>query len=154
MKKQYHLTIHGRRELEEELAQLIESRAEIASKISEARDYGDLSENAEYSAAREEQSRVETRVIEIEHILQNADIIRESKSKKGIVKLGVAVTLQNGKKTVDYKIVGPVEADPMDGKISNESPLGAQLIGKKIGERAVIDTPKGKKTYEIVGIDG
>lgn len=150
MKKQYHLTEHGKRELEAELADLIESRGEIADKIAEARDYGDLSENAEYSAAREEQGRVETRINEIENILQNADIIVES-TRKGVVALGSTVTLQNGKKAI-YKIVGPVEADPLEGKISNESPLGEALMGKKVDDHVEIETPKGKVDYKILEI--
>jgi transcription elongation factor GreA len=152
MKKQYHLTKHGKRELEEELADLVESRIEIADRISEARDFGDLTENAEYSAAREEQSRVETRIAEIEDILQYADVIREGKPKKGVVGLGCTVTLKNGKKAI-YKIVGPVEADPMDGKISNESPLGRVLVNKTIGDKVEIDTPKGKVKYEILAVE-
>lgn len=145
------MTEHGRRELDEELAQLIKSRAEIAGKISEARDYGDLAENAEYSAAREEQGRVETRIAEIEKILQNSDIIKENKRKKGVVGLGSTVTLENGKKAI-YKIVGPVEADPLEGKISDESPLGRELIGKRVGDTATIKTPKGKTEYNILGV--
>lgn len=152
MKKTYHLTEHGKRELEEELADLIESRSEVAEKIAEAREYGDLSENAEYSAAREEQGRVETRIAEIENILANADIIVSGIAKNGEIGLGSTVTLKNGKKTV-YKIVGPVEADPMDGKISNESPLGEALMGKKVGDHVQIETPKGKVDYEILVIE-
>lgn len=152
MRKQYHLTQHGKRELEEELASLIESRGEIADKIAEAREYGDLSENAEYAAAREEQGMVETRIAEIEKILANADIIKESSSKTGKVALGSTVTLKNGKKSI-YKIVGPVEADPLGGKISNESPLGEALMGKKVGDHVLIETPKGKTNYEILAIE-
>jgi transcription elongation factor GreA len=153
MKKQYHLTKHGKRELEEELADLLARRTEISSKISEARDFGDLSENAEYSSAREEQNLVETRILEIEEILQNADIIKDGKSKKGIIDLGVVVTLRAGKKQTVYKIVGPVEADPLDGKISNESPLGQQLMGKKVSDEVVITTPRGETKYQVVAVE-
>lgn len=150
MKKTYHLTIEGKKELEEELELLKGQRAEVAEKIANARDYGDLSENAEYDAAREEQAQVESRVAEIEDILQNADIIKPTKSN-GTVQVGSTVDLHNGKK-VTYTIVGPVEADPLEGKISNESPIGSALIGKKVGDKVVIETPKGSTTYKIDAI--
>ncbi len=147
MKKVYQITAEGKAELEKELAELIERRGDIAEKIAAARDYGDLSENAEYDAAREEQGIVETRVIEIEVILQNFELIKPSKAN-GIIRVGSTVELHNGKK-VTYQIVGPVEADPLEGKISNESPIGAALMGKKAGEDVEIETPKGKTTYRI-----
>ncbi len=149
-KKVYQITIEGKTELEQELLELNERRGEIAEKIAAARDYGDLSENAEYDAAREEQGIVETRVLEIENILQNHEIIKPVKSN-GTVRVGSTVELENGKK-VTYQIVGPVEADPLDGKISNESPIGSALMGKKKGEEVVITTPKGETTYTITDI--
>jgi transcription elongation factor GreA len=151
MKKQFQLTTHGKRELEEELEQLIGSRVDIADRIAEARSFGDLSENAEYSAAREEQSRTETRIAEVKEILAGAKIIKANKADD-VVGLGETVVLKSGRTTTESTIVGAVEADPLDGKISNESPLGAQLIGKKIGDTATIETPKGKKTFEILKI--
>lgn len=150
MKKTYHLTTEGKAELEQELELLKAQRSEVAEKIANARDYGDLSENAEYDAAREEQAQVESRVSEIEEILQNADIIKPGKNN-GTVQVGSTVDLHNGKK-VTYTIVGPVEADPLDGKISYESPIGSALLGKKVGEKAVIETPKGSTTYKIDAI--
>lgn len=150
MKKTYQLTSSGRKELEAELEQLKGRRGEIADKIAEARDYGDLSENAEYDSAREEQGIVETRVAEIEDILLNAEDIKAS--HKGTIGLGSVVTLKNGKKEVVYTVVGPVEANPLDGKISNESPIGVALMGKKVGSEASITTPKGETTYEIVAV--
>lgn len=150
MKKVYQITAEGKAELEKELAELKERRAEIAEKIAAARDYGDLSENAEYDAAREEQGIVETRVIEIEDILQNFELIKPSKAN-GIVRVGSTVDLHNGKK-VTYTVVGPVEADPLEGKISNESPIGAALMGKKTGEKVTITTPKGEIAYTIEAI--
>lgn len=150
MKKQYQLTSEGRKELEDELEQLKGRRGDIAAKIAEARDYGDLSENAEYDAAREEQGIVETRVAEIEDILQNAEIIKSTK-KAGIVSLGSTVEIKNGKNYV-YTIVGPVEADPLNGKISDESPIGEALMGKKEGDKATVTTQKGDTTYTIVSI--
>lgn len=150
MKKLYQITDEGRAELENELAELKSRRGDIADKIAEARDYGDLSENAEYDAAREEQGLVESRIAEIEDILLNAEIIKSGKSSK--VSLGSKVELKTGKKTVVYAIVGPVEADPLEGKVSNESPIGEALMGKKVGDTATITTPKGEITYEIVKI--
>lgn len=150
MKKMYQITESGKRELEAEQEELKSRRGAIADKIAEARDYGDLSENAEYDAAREEQGMVESRIAEIEEILQNAEIIAGgSKTKIG---LGSNVELKTGKKSVTYTIVGPVEADPLEGKISNESPIGLALDGKKVGDTATITTPKGDIEYEIVAI--
>lgn len=150
MKKMYQITEDGRKELESELEELKSRRGAIADKIAEARDYGDLSENAEYDAAREEQGLVESRIAEIEDILLNAEIIKGKKGSQ--VGLGSKVELKTGKKTVIYSVVGPVEADPLEGKISNESPIGVALMGKKVGDTVEITTPKGKISYEIVAI--
>lgn len=149
-KKIYQITAEGKAELEKELAELVERRSEIAEKIAAARDYGDLSENAEYDAAREEQGIVESRVIEIEDILQNFELIKPAKPN-GTVRVGSTVDLHNGK-DVTYTIVGPVEADPLEGKISNESPIGAALMGKKAGDKVIIETPKGTTTYTIEAV--
>lgn len=150
MKKQFQITAEGKKELEAELTQLKARRGDIADKIAEARDYGDLSENAEYDAAREEQGLVESRIAEIEDILMNAELIKGgSKTKVG---LGSTVELKTGAKSVSYTVVGPVEANPLEGKISNESPIGEALFGKKVGDSATITTPKGEVTYEIVTI--
>lgn len=151
MKKRYQLTVAGKKELELELEQLKGRRGEVATKISEARDFGDLSENAEYDVAREEQGLVETRISEIEDILINMEIIKSCDGSTKIC-LGSTVTIQTGKKTVEYKIVGPVEADPMAGKISNESPIGKALFDKKIGDEVVINTPKGAMKYIIKSV--
>lgn len=150
MKKAYQITEDGRTQLEAELVDLKGRRGEIADKIAEARDYGDLSENAEYDSAREEQGLVETRIAEIEDILMNAEIIKARKSDK--VHVGSTVEIKNGK-TFTYKIVGPVEADPINGKISNESPLGVALMGKAVGDKATITTPKGDTTYTLVSVN-
>ncbi len=150
MKKQYQITIEGQKELSLELTTLIGRRSEVAAKIAEAREFGDLSENAEYDVAREEQGLVETRIAEIEDILQNSEIIKGGSKSK--VTLGSQVELKLGKKQFVYSIVGPVEADPLAGKISNESPIGIALFGKKVGDTATIVTPKGEVTYEIVNI--
>ena len=150
MKKAYQLTHDGKTELEQELNELKSKRSDIAEKIANARDYGDLSENAEYDSAREEQGLLESRIAEIEEILQNAVMIEANKNTD-VVALGSTVELKNGSK-VTYKVVGAVEADPLEGKISDESPIGAALMGKKVGDKATISTPKGETTYEIISI--
>lgn len=147
MKKTYQLTAEGRKDLEAELETLKSRRGEIADKIAEARDYGDLSENAEYDSAREEQGIVETRIAEIEDILMNAEAIKSPRG--GAIRLGSKVTLKNGAKEVVYTVVGPVEANPLEGKISNESPIGEALMGKKVGDEVTITTPKGAIKYTV-----
>jgi len=149
MAKTFHITLHGRRELEEELAQLTAFRKEISSRIADAKAYGDLSENAEYSAARDEQNVNESRIAEIENILQNAKIIKSNRRSQ--VCLGSVVVLENGART-EYRIVGAVEADPGDGKISNESPLGIELMGKKAGDKVTVETARGDVVYTIKSI--
>lgn len=150
MKKQYQITAEGKKELEAELAQLKSRRGEVADKIAEARDFGDLSENAEYDSAREEQGLLETRIAEIEDIVNNADIIKAS--SKSTIGLGSRVELKTGAKKVVYTIVGPVEADPLEGKVSNESPIGMALYGKKVDDKVTIATPKGDISYTIVAV--
>ena len=151
MKKLYQITLEGKKELEAELELSKGRRSKVAAKISEARDFGDLSENAEYDVAREEQGLVETRIAEIEDILHNAEIIKNVSSSKVI--LGSKVELRTGKTGVVYTIVGPVEADPIEGRISDKSPIGLALFGKKVGDKTVITTPKGAITYEIASIN-
>jgi len=150
MRKSYMITKQGKKDLEEELKSLKNRRKGIAKKIAEARDFGDLSENAEYDVARQEQGIIETRIAEIEDILINSGIIKGGSKTK--IALGNKVELKCGKKTVTYTIVGSVEADPLEGKISNESPIGLAIFGKKVGDKATIETAKGKIAYEIVGI--
>lgn len=150
MKKQYQITLEGKQELAAELEELKSKRGEIAEKIAAARELGDLSENADYDAARDEQGQAETRIAEIEDILLNAEIIHASRGSK--VAVGSTVHLKSGGKKVSYKIVGPVEADPLEAKISNESPLGSALIGQKAGDSVEIETPKGKNKYKIESI--
>ena len=150
MKKQYQITSEGKKELENELVALKSRRGDVAEKIAEARDFGDLSENAEYDAAREEQGLLETRIADIEDIINNAEIIKGG--RKTSIDLGSKVSLKTGGKTVTYTIVGPVEANPLEGKISNESPIGEALFGKKVGDKATITTPKGSVIYSIAEI--
>jgi transcription elongation factor GreA len=150
MKKHYQITLEGKKELEAELIELKSRRGDVADKIAEARDFGDLSENAEYDAAREEQGLLETRIAEIEDIVNNAEIIKAT--KRSTVGLGSTVDLQLGKNLVTYTVVGPVEADPLEGRISNESPIGRALFGKKVDDSVTISTPKGDVTYTITQI--
>ena len=150
MKKTYQLTAGGKQELEAELEQLKGRRGEIADKIADARDYGDLSENAEYDAAREEQGLLETRIAEIEDVLLNAELITPVKSDS--VALGSVVTLKTEGKKVEYTLVGPVEANPMEGRISTESPIGQALMGKKVGDKVELTTPKATLTYAVASI--
>jgi transcription elongation factor GreA len=150
MKKIYQITKSGKEELEKELAELKSHRSSIADKIAEARDFGDLSENAEYDAAREEQGLLETRIAEIEDVLLNAEMIKSGSKTK--VTLGSKVELKNGNKLVTYTIVGPVEADPLAGKVSNESPIGKAVFGQKVDETVIVSTAKGEIKYKIVKI--
>lgn len=148
MIKQYQLTSEGKQELQKELDELKSQRGSIAEKIANARDYGDLSENAEYDAARDEQNQVESRIAEIEDILLNASIIKPGSTTS--VAVGSTVELKTNGKIVKYTVVGPVEANPLEGKISNESPIGQALLGKKVGDKITITTPKGDVEYEVV----
>ncbi|MEK7621052.1 MAG: transcription elongation factor GreA [Patescibacteria group bacterium] len=147
MRKQYQITSEGKGELEKELKELKGSRAAIAEKIAAARELGDLSENADYDAARDEQGQAETRIAEIEDILLNAEIIAPKKGSSVVV--GSKIDLKINGKKVSYQLVGSVEADPTKGKISDQSPIGKALLGKKAGESVEITTPKGKNKYTI-----
>ncbi|MDR0957384.1 MAG: transcription elongation factor GreA [Candidatus Nomurabacteria bacterium] len=151
-KKLFHLTKQGKRNLEAELDELVNTRPAIAQRIATAREFGDLSENAEYSAARSEQSQTEARIAEIQNILENSDLIEEKIDGK--IGLGDAVKLRANDKDYEFTVVGAVEADPSSGKISNKSPLGEQLIGKTVGEHAIVTTPKGELNYEIIEVRG
>ncbi len=132
IKKTISLTNEGKKELEQELDELIKNRPVIAEKIATARAFGDLSENEEYSSARNEQKMAESRILEIQDILKNAKIIRGGKKDKA--DLGATISLEMNGRKVEYTLVGPTEANPLEGKISNESPIGKALLGKKAGE--------------------
>ena len=132
MKKTVNLTPAGKAELEEELSGLIAMRPAIAERIAEARAFGDLSENQEYTDARAEQKDVENRIIELEDIIKNAKIIKAP--KKDTIAIGSTVVIDMGGKEFTYTMVGPVETNPLEGKISHESPLGKELMGRKAGE--------------------
>lgn len=150
MKKQFHLTKEGIEELESELKGLIAKRGPIAERIKTAREFGDLAENAEYISAREEQEKTEGRIAEIENVLQNVEVIKKPRGDSK-VQLGSKVTLKNGS-TKEFQVVGTVEADPMNGKISDESPIGQALMGKQVGDQVEIKTPAESATYKITSI--
>ena len=130
IKKNISLTAEGKRELEQELSELIAGRPAIAERIATARAFGDLSENEEYSSARNEQKLAEGRILEIQEILKNAKVIRGGKRES--VVLGATVVLDMGGREVEYTLVGPTEANPLEGKISNESPIGKAIFGHRI----------------------
>ncbi|MBX4199472.1 transcription elongation factor GreA [Candidatus Saccharibacteria bacterium] len=151
MKKLFNLTQEGADELKSELDTLIKQRVVIADRIKQARELGDLSENAEYQTAREEQDRLEARIGELEHVLTNMQIIKKPKTN-GHVRLGSSVILKASSKTKEFQIVGTMEADPIHGKVSDESPIGQALLGKKVGDKAQIKTPAETVSYTIVEI--
>ena len=141
MKRTVNLTRQGKEDLEKELEELISRRPQIAERLQTARAFGDLSENQEYSDARAEQKTVENRIAEIEEILKNAKIIRNMSHDK--VTMGATVTVTLSGKKFTYSIVGPVEANPLEGKISDQSPIGKALMGKKVGDS--YELPNGNK---------
>jgi transcription elongation factor GreA len=151
VKKMYRLTKAGVDELRSEADSLIEKRSGIADAIKTAREQGDLAENAEYQAARAEQERNESRISEIEAILQNVEIIKKPKGDNK-VQLGSNVKLKNSSKTIEFQVVGTVEADPLSGKISDESPIGQALLGKHVGDEVELVTPTDSITYKVVEI--
>lgn len=151
MNKQFYLTTQGVTELKNELAGLIAQRGPIAERIKSAREFGDLAENAEYTSARQEQERVESRIAEIEHILQNVEIITKPQGDSK-VQLGSVVRLKGNGNNKQFQVVGTVEADPLNGKISDESPIGKALLGKQEGDEIEIKTPAETVIYKIAEI--
>lgn len=150
------LTYTGLKALENELEDLkVVRRKEVAQKIKEAREQGDLSENAEYDAAKDEQRDIEARIEEIEKILKNADVVDEEEVDLNKISVGCTVLLydEEFEEEVEYKIVGSTEANSLAGKISNESPLGAALLGKSIGDEVVVETQVGVMEYKVLKID-
>jgi len=124
-------------------------RIEVADRLKAAKEFGDLSENSEYTEAREEQQRVEQRIFELEDMLKKAEIIEKKGGSGGIVRVGSVVEVSKGAKKLKYEIVGSSEADPLSGKISNESPLGESFLGCKEGDIVVVTTPAGEHKYKI-----
>lgn len=152
---QVYLTKEGLKALKKELVELMEKkRPELVKRVAQARGMGDLSENAEYTSAREELSITDGRIEELKAILNRAKIIKKRKSKgRKKVGLGCKVTVKANKQTYVYTVVGEWEADPLAKKISHNSPLGKALLGKKVGEEVEIEAPAGKIVYEIKKID-
>ena len=149
------LTYEGLKEYESELQELkTVKRKQIAEKIKDARSQGDLSENAEYDAAKEEQAEVEARISQIEKTLRNAEVIDEEGIGTGVINIGSRVKLfdYEYKEDVEYTIVGSTEADPTKGRISNESPLGTALLGRASGDTVEFSAPDGTVVYKILEI--
>jgi len=140
-------------ELKQELEKLKgQSRQEIAERLKRAKEFGDLSENSEYSEAREEQSRVESRIYELEDILRNAQIIQKTGGSKAEIGSTVTAKREDGH-VFTYQIVGSNEANPQEGKISNESPLGKVFLGREVGEKVAAQTPAGVVAYQITKVE-
>jgi len=153
--KKYIMTYEGIKKLEEELEYLkTVKRKEITEKIKVALGYGDLSENSEYDEAKNEQAFVEGRIIQLENMLRNASVVDESELEKDIVSIGSVVRVKDYEfdEEVEYHIVGSAEADPMENKISNESPVGNALIGKKAGDIIEVIIPDGVSKYKVLEI--
>ena len=149
------MTFAGLRALEDELFDLkVYKRKEVAQKIKEARDQGDLSENAEYDAAKDEQRDIEARIEELEKLLKNVEVVGQDEVDADTVGIGSRVKLYDVEmdEEVEYTIVGSTEADALNGKISNESPVGAALIGSKVGETIVVETISGDLEFKILEI--
>lgn len=156
IEKSYYMTQEGKEKLEEELHFLkTDRRKEVVERIKVARDFGDLSENSEYDSAKEEQAFVESRIAQVEKMIRNAVIIENDNDNPDIVGLGKSVTFQelpDGEEET-YMIVGSAEADPFEGKISNDSPMAKSLIGQEIGTEVSVATPGGDIQVRIVKVE-
>ena len=154
--KEVYLTEEGLEKVKEELEYLrTEKRQQVAQRLKEAIAQGDLSENSEYDAAKEEQAFVESRIITLENMIRNAKIIDAASQDKNVVNVGNKVTIEeqpDGDRET-YTIVGSAESDPASFKISNESPIGKELIGKKVGEIVNVSTPSGTIQFKIIEIE-
>ena len=150
------LTYAGLKKLEDELENLkVVRRKEVSNKIKEAREQGDLSENAEYDAAKDEQRDIEARIDEIEKLLKNVEVVVEDEVDVDKINIGCKVVLYDieFEEEVEYRIVGSTEANSLAGKISNESPLGAALLGKAVGDIVTVETQVGEVEYKVLGIE-
>ncbi|MCT2537643.1 transcription elongation factor GreA [Aquibacillus koreensis] len=156
VEKSYYMTQEGKEKLENELEYLkTERRQEVVERIKIARGFGDLSENSEYDAAKDEQAFVESRIVQVENMIRNAVIIENDNQNPNVVALGKSVTFQelpDGDEET-YTIVGSAEADPFEGKISNDSPIAKALIGHEIGEEITVPTPGGDMDVKIVKVE-
>lgn len=150
---EYFITKERLEELKAELDEAKKGgRNDIAERLKRAKEFGDLSENAEYSEAKESQSKLESHIVELENIIRNAVIIKKTHGKKTI-EMGTTVRVEKDKKKFEYTIVGSNEANPEKGLISNESPLGIAFIGKKEDDVVEVETPKGIAKYKILEIE-
>lgn len=149
------ITAEGFEKLKKELKELkLEKRKEIAERIHEAKELGDLSENAEYAEAKDQQAFTEGRIQEIEAVIKNATIIKRNSKSDGTIDVGTKIKIEDreNSETREYHIVGSNEAAPADGKISNESPIGQAFLGKKVGDVIEIKVPQGSKKFKIIAI--
>lgn len=156
MEKKKMITAAGLKELSEELEYLkVIRRKEIAEKIKEAREQGDLTENAEYDAAKDEQREIETRIEEIEELIKNAQVVTEGRGKPRKINIGCKVKVLDEEfgEEEEFAIVGSTEANSLEGRISNESPVGSALIGHKTGDVVEIQTESGSFSYKVLSID-
>lgn len=150
--KKTQYTEEGYEALVSELEALKLRRPEIKAAIAEARAFGDLSENSEYDEAKNEQAKVESRIAELEYLINHAEIIKEDQYKTGVVNIGSAVKvtdLDSGAE-IEYSIVGPNEANPLLGRISDQSPIGRALVGRKIGDEVEVEVPAGMRRFKIL----
>jgi len=150
------LTVEGLKKLEDELENLrAVKRHEIAERLKIAISYGDISENSEYDDAKNEQAFLEGRVIELDKMIRNAQVIKSSSISKDVVSLGCKVTVEDmeTKEKTEYIVVGTTEADPFEGRISNESPVGKAILGEKVGKKVQVSTPMGDLSYKILEIN-
>lgn len=150
--KELYLSKEGVENLKAELADLKEQRVDITQKIKEAREFGDLSENAEYQEAKIKQSFIEGRIEEIETMLKSAKLIDGKSTTSGFVGLGSTVVVEFAGKQATYYLTGSSEADPIQSKISNESPLGRALMGHAAGDKITLSTPDGDREYKVVKV--
>ncbi len=156
MEKKNILTYEGLKKYEDELQDLkVNKRQEVAQKIKEAREQGDLSENAEYDAAKDEQRDIEARIEALEKILKNAEVVVEEDVDTNKISIGCNVKIRDLElnEDLEYKIVGSQEANSLKGKISNESPVGKALLGAKKGQTVSVETPAGVFKYKVLAID-
>ena len=153
--KEVILTPEGHKKLKQEIEYLsTEKRREVAERIKTAREFGDIAENAEYDDAKNEQALLEHRIAQLEERLRNARVITKKEISKDVVSIGSRVKLRDvdAKETIEYHIVGSAEANPMENKLSNESPVGKAIIGKKKGETVEVSAPRGTLKFKIMDI--
>jgi len=153
-KHDYPMTRSALEELRAELKQKVEvERPALAARLKAAIEMGDLSENAEYISAKEDQGFLEGRIQQLQAMISGAIIIDERENGTGAVRLGSRVTVQeDGEDPETFQIVGPVEASPIDGKISNESPLGQALVGHKVGDKVRVQAPRGESVFKVISV--